>query len=226
LKNKKQTKKETQVNKDRFLKKYKQIILDWAKTNKLRLIEARKNYSWNHKQPQACLTERNEITESINFSRSQNSGGVDLVTLDLIISWGGFGKFPLRDEEKVLEITRKVFNLIDQDKISEAVEELLAIDGVEISQASKIIGLFDQNRFCIYDNRVGNALKTLQFAEKPVLKCPAGPKKPEDICSDERWGENYQHLIWTLEVIRDYLHNEGYPFSIADIEMALFMMGK
>ena len=220
------TNQKTPVDKEQFLKKYKATILDWAKTHKLQIIEGRKNYSWKDKQPQACLMERNAITESINFSRSQNSGGIDLVTLDMILSWGGFGKFPLRDEQKVLEITREVFGLVDKGKVSEAVEELLAIDGVGITQVSKIIGLFDQNRFCIYDNRVGTALKTLQFAEKPVLKCPVGPKKAGDICSDERWGENYNHLIWTLEVIRDYLNKEGYPFSIADIEMALFMMGK
>ncbi len=225
MKNEKPTTKKP-LNKNQFLKKHKQVILDWAKANKARLIDARKHYSWGDKEPSVCLAERDEIRRSIEFSRSQNSGGIDLVTLDLIMGWGGLDKFPLRDEQKVLEITRKVFNYVDQDKVSEAVEELLAIDSVDISQASKIIGLFDQNRFCIYNNRVGNALKTLQFNEKPVLKCPAGPKKPEDICSDERWGENYQHLIWTLEVIRDYLHNEGYPFSIADIEMALFMIGK
>jgi hypothetical protein len=144
----------------------------------------------------------------------------------MIMSFGGFSKFPLRNEEKVIELTRNVFNLVDQNKISKAVEKLLEIDGVEITKASKIIGLFDQNRFCIYDNKVGNALKTLKFAQKPVLKCPAGPKNPGDICSDKRWGENYNHLIWTLEVIRDYLNEKGYPFSIADIEMALYMMGK
>jgi hypothetical protein len=214
------------VDKMLFFKKNKQTIMAWARDNESRLLEGRKKYSWRDKQPQACLAERNKITESIRFSRSQNSGGIDLETLDMIMSYGGFSQFPLRDKQKVLEITRNVFNLVDQDKISEAVEKLLAVDGIEIAKASKIIGLFDQDRFCIYDNRVGNALKTLQFAEKPVLKCPVGPKKPGDICSDERWGENYQHLIWTLEVIRDYLNKEGYPFSIADIEMALFMMGK
>ena len=213
-------------DKNLFLKKHKKTILNWAKDNKSRLIEARKNYSWNDKQPQACLAERNEISKSITFSRSQNSGGIDLITLDLIMSWGGFGKFPLRDEKKVLDITRRVFDFVDQGKISDAIEKLLAIPGVEITQASKIIGLFDRERFCIYDSRVGNALKTLQFDEKPVLKCPAGPKEPGDICSNERWGENYQHLIWTLEVIRDYLNLEGFPFSIADVEMGLFMMGK
>jgi hypothetical protein len=209
-----------------FLKKYKQTIINWIRNNESSLLEGRKNYSWRDKQPQVCLAERNEITESIKFSRSQNSGGIDLETLDMIMSWGGFSKFPLRNKEKVLKKTRNVFNLVDQNKISEAVEKLLKIDGVDIAKASKIIGLFDQDRFCIYDNRVGNALKTLKFAEKPVLKCPAGPKDTDDICSDERWGENYHHLIWTLEVIKGYLNEKGYPFSIADIEMALYMMGK
>ena len=214
------------VEKNQFLEKNKTTILEWAKNNKSRIVEARKNYSWGDKEPRVCLAERDQITESIKFSQSQNSGGIDLKTLDMIMKWGGFSEFPLRDEQKVLDITRKVFKLIGQNKISKAVEELLAIDGVEIVQASKIIGLFDQNRFCSYDNNVANALKTLTFAEKPVLKCPIGPKKPDDICSDERWGENYLHLIWTLEVIQEYLNKQGHPLSIADIEMALFMMGK
>jgi len=214
------------MDKDRFTRKYKQVILDWAQDNKFRLVEGRKNYSWKDKEPKACLEERSQISEAIIFSRLHNSGGVDLETLDLIMSWGGFHQFPLRDEEKVLEITRRAFDFVDKGKVSDAIEELLAIKGVGITRASKIIGLFDQERFCIYDSRVGQALKTLQFTEKPVLKCPAGRKRPGDICSDSRWAENYQRLIWTLEIIRDYLHSEGYPFSIADIEMALFMMGK
>jgi len=214
------------MEKDQFLKKYEQVVLDWAKENKLRLIEGRKNYSWKEQTPSACLTERNKISKGISFSRLHHDGGVTLETLDLIMVSGGFDQFPLRDEEKVLEITRRAFDFIDKDKISEAIKELLSIKGVDIARASKIIGLLDQKRFCIYDSRVGHALETLQFAEKPALNCPVGPHKPGDICSDERWAENYQRLIWTLEIIRDYLHSEGFPFSIADIEMALFMMGK
>jgi hypothetical protein len=226
LKNEKPSTKETHVDKNLFLKKYKQIILDWTKDNKPRLIEGRKNYSWNEKEPQTCLTERNQISKSITFSRTQNSGGIDLETLDMIMSFGGFGQFPLRDEEKVLKVTQRVFDFVDNGKISDAVQELLAIKGVGISRASKIIGLFDQERFCIYDSRVGQALKTLQFTEKPILKCPAGDSRPGDPCSDSGWAKNYQNLIWTLEVIRDDLNSEGHQFGIADIEMALFMMGK
>ncbi len=214
------------MDKGLFTRKYKQVILDWAQDNKFRLIEGRKNYSWKDKEPKACLEERNQISKAIIFSRLHNAGGVTLETLDLIMAWGGFQQFPLRDEDKVLEITRRAFDFVDKGKISDAIEELLAIKGVGIARASKIIGLFDQERFCIYDSRVGQALTSLQFAEKPVLKCPPGRVRAGDICSDARWAENYQRLIWTLEIIRDYLHGEGYPFSIADIEMSLFMMGK
>ncbi|MCJ7721782.1 hypothetical protein MUO98_05185, partial [Candidatus Bathyarchaeota archaeon] len=145
------------MDKDLFLRKYGQSILDWAKENKSRLIEGRKNYSWNDKEPKACLVERNQVSQAIVLSRIQNSGGVDLETLDMIMSWGGFPQFPLRDEDKVLEITRRVFDFVDKGKISDAVEELLKIKGVGISRASKIIGLFDQERFCIYDSNVGHS---------------------------------------------------------------------
>jgi hypothetical protein len=214
------------MDKEQFTDKYKQTILGWARDNKLRIVEARKNYSWKDRAPKACLEERDEISREIIFSRSHHDGGVTLEVLDLIMASGGFDRFPLRDEDKVLEITRKAFDLVEKGKVPEAIEELLAVKGVDIARASRIIGLFDQERFCIYDSRVGQALKTLQFDEKPAFNCPAGPHRPEDICSDARWAENYQRLIWTLEIIRDYLDSEGNPFSIADIEMALFMMGK
>jgi hypothetical protein len=214
------------MDKDRFTNKYKLTILDWARDSKLRIVEGRKNYSWKDKAPKACLDERDEISREIIFSRTHHDGGVTLETLDLIMTSGGFDQFPLRDEDRVLETTRRAFDFVENGKVSEAIEELLTIEGVDVARASRIIGLFDQERFCIYDSRVGQALKTLQFDDKPAFNCPAGPHKLGDICSDERWAENYQRLIWTLEIIRDYLDSEGYPFSIADIEMALFMMGK
>jgi hypothetical protein len=214
------------MDKHMFMRKYRQVVLSWAQDNKLQLVEGRKNYSWSDKEPKACLDERNQISKEIIFSRLHNAGGVALETLDLIMASGGFPQFPLRDEDKVIEVTRRAFDFVDKGEVSKAIEELLALEGVDVARASRIIGLFDKDRFCIYDTRVGQALKTLQFAEKPVLNCPPGHARPRDICSDSRWAENYQRLIWTLEIIRDYLHSEGYPFGIADIEMALFMMGK
>ena len=98
MKTEKPSTEETQVDKNLFLKKYKQIILDWTKDNKSRLSEGRKNYSWNEKEPQTCLTERNQISKSITFSRTQNSGGIDLETLDMIMSFGGIPLLYYGDE--------------------------------------------------------------------------------------------------------------------------------
>ncbi len=226
VKEKKPTREERGSDQELFLREYRQTILDWVKANKSLLVDSRKNYSWDEKESRACLAERDEVSRTIVLSRINNSGGVDLEILDQIMKWGGFGKFPLRDQKKVLDITQKVFSLVDEGRITEATEQLLKIKGVGIARASKIIGLFDQHRFCIYDSRVGQALNSVKYNGRPILKCPPGRGRPGDVCTDAGWADNYQMLLWTLEVIRNYLNTEGYPFSIADVEMSLFMIGK
>lgn len=160
------------------------------------------------------------------LSRIRNGGGLDLETLDKIMAWGGFPPFPLRDDAEVLEITREAFSYLDKGDLQKTILRLLLIRGIGISSASKIIGLFDQNHLAIYDSRVGKALKTLKLTENGTIKCPPGRGRPGDACTYAQSAANYQKLIWVLEVIRDYLNEQGYPFSSADVEMALFMMGK
>lgn len=89
------------MDKEGFIRKYKQVILNWARRNKLRLIESRKNYSWKDKAPSECLAERKQVSKEIIFSRLHHKGGITLKTLDLIMASGGFHPFPLREEEKV-----------------------------------------------------------------------------------------------------------------------------
>jgi hypothetical protein len=90
------------------------------------------------------------------------------------MAWGGFGSFPLREPDKVIEITRKAFNFLDNGEIAEAVSTLLSIYQVGIASATKIIGLSDQYRYAIYDSRVGTALRSLTYKGERVVKCPAG----------------------------------------------------
>ena len=142
------------------------------------------------------------------------------------MSWGGFGPFSLRDEEEVLKITNQAFKCVDEGNLRDSIFKLLKINGVGIASASKSLGLYDQNSLAIYDSRVGTALRTLKKNDIRLLKCPPGRNRPGDTCTKKKWAENYEKLIWTLEVIRNYLNKQGYPFSIADVEMALFMMGK
>jgi hypothetical protein len=209
-----------------FLQKYKEIVLSWTTENEAAIISGRRSYSWNGKTLIECLDERNHVSRLIASSRIRNGGGVDLGTLDAVMSWGGFGPFPLRDEAEALKITSEAFDLLDDGNIKDAILRLLSVNKVGISSASKVIGLFDQNQLAIYDSRVGTALRTLKHGEERIIKCPPGRKRPGDACTPKQWAENYEKYTWVLEVARNLLNEGGHPFSIADVEMALFMIGK
>lgn len=219
-------------SKEVFLQRYGGIITAWTKGNKSALIAGRKDYHWKDKSLIESLEKRNHLTRQIALSRIRNNGGVDLETLDSIMEWG-FPKNPQfaeRNQGKCLEITRQAFNLLDEGKPSEAICKLMSFPLI-ISRASKIVGLSDPNYFAIYDSRVSLALATLKDGGGRIIKIPGrapqlGRTFLSDNCCSEEWGENYQKLLWVLEVIRNLLNEEGYPFNLADVEMALFMMGK
>lgn len=218
--------------KEAFIQKYSSIISSWCKESKSVLIDKRKNYRWKNKLPIESVEMRNNLSRQIVLSRIRNSGGVDIQTLDRIMEWGfpNNPTFAERDPNKCLELTRQAFNLLDNAKPPEAICKLMSFP-LLISRASKIIGLADPNYFAVYDSRVGLALATLKDGDKRLIKIPArkpqpGRSFPSDICTPEEWGNNYQRLLWVLEIIRNILNEEGYPFNLADVEMALFMMGK
>jgi hypothetical protein len=211
--------------KEEFLRKYKESIIAWTAKNKDALISGRKEFGWNDKSLIEALTERNQISKALVVSRIRNNGGIDIETINKVMSWGGLHQVKLENNQ-ALEITREALTLLDNGDLKGATLKLMSINGVGIASASKIIGLFDQTNLAIYDSRVGTALRTLEVEGQRLVKCPAGRKRPGDLCSDKQWASDYEKLIWILEVIRNWLNERGYPFNIADVEMALFMIGK
>jgi hypothetical protein len=161
------------------------------------------------------------------MSRIRNGGAVDLDTLDKVIMWGFKQRFPKRAPKEALKVTKEAFDYLDEGNLKQAMIILMGIPGVGISRASKILGLFDQEILCIYDSRVGKALEDLKFEGKKIIPRPPSRTNPgASGLTSESWAENYQKLIWTLEVVRDYFNERGHTYRLADIEMALFMIGK
>jgi hypothetical protein len=213
--------------KEKFADTNRNVIIKWTEENKGRIIDARRSYRWKNKTTQECVKDRNEISRQIILSRIKNQGGVDLITLDKITQWGFNREFPCRETEKVLDATRKAFTLLDSQNLIDATKTLLNLPGVGISRASKILGLFDQDNLCIYDSRVGQALGDLRCEGSKLVLCPPGLTRPGDSVSNSGvWAEQYQRLIWTLEIVRDYLNDLGHTLRLADVEMSLFIMGK
>jgi len=218
---------DTTDEKEDFIRRFKEAIIKWTKKNNNKIVSGRLRYSWRKMPTSQCVRKRNEVSKAIIMSRIMNGGAVDLDTLDKVTMWGFDRKFPMRNSKKVLKITKKAFACLDKGKLKEATMTLLNMEGVGISRASKILGLFDQENLCIYDSRVGKALEDLKYENRTIIPCPPGYGRDGDQgLNDDAWAENYQRLIWTLEIVRDYLNEKGHTYRLADIEMALFMIGK
>lgn len=209
-----------------FVRQYGDVVRGWVEEHFDELVEARRLYSWGGRSMVDCVRNRNMIQAAIVRSRVYNGGGVDLGTLDRVMDWGGMRRIDL-DEDEALRVTGEAFSLLDAGDLVSATLRLLSVYGVGIASASKVIGLYDQNLYAVYDSRVGTALRSLVDEDGVrLIKCPAGRSRPGDACSDRCWAENYERLIWVLEIISGYMCERGYLFSVSDVEMALFMMGK
>lgn len=218
---------ETNRQKEEFVKKYGQTIIKWTKRHKDRIVSARLRYAWKNKSTAYCVRSRNAVSKAIIMSRIKNGGAVDLDALDEVMMWGFGTKFTMREPDEVLKITRKAFAYLDQGNLKDATATLLKVRGVGISRASKILGLFDQENLCIYDSRVGKALEDLKHEGMKIILCPPGRTYAGDQgVTRKGWADNYQSLIWTLEIVRDYLNEKGHTYRLADVEMGLFMIGK
>jgi hypothetical protein len=219
----------SQNSKKAFLVKYREIIEKWTEEHKEEIIESRLNYRWQNKSRYDCEQSRNKVSRAIIESRIRNGGAVDLKTLDMVVRWGFNKDYPDRDPEKALQVTGEAFKHLENGDLKTATLTLMRkVNGVSISTASKIIGLYDQENLCIYDSRVGYALREMKKNDSRMLFIPRSRdiEKEYDPASYNEWAEYYERLIWTLEIMRDYLNQRGCTYRLADVEMALFMMGK
>jgi hypothetical protein len=210
------------MKKSDFIRDFKQIIMSWVEEKEadiLHILE-KGEYLWDGKNYENSVKERDRLELAIRESRKRNNGAIDLQTLDEICIWGFRQKFPLRDPQETIRITKEGY--------FEAIETLLNVSGVGISRASKIIGLSDQKNLCICDSRVGNALKDLKKENVKLILCPPdrGYKRDFDQTTRRGWAANYERLIWTIEIIQECFKKKSHPLRAADIEMALFVMGK
>lgn len=217
--------KDSKDPKNEYYERFGSIVRDWVDTHFYEIVESRRMYSWGDKPTIECVRDRNMVQIAIVESRIRNGGGVDLGTLDRVMDWGGMRRFAL-EEDEALQLTSEAFNLLSAGDLKGATLKLLSVYGVGIASATKVLGLSDQNRYAIYDSRVGTALRSLVSDGERLIKCPAGRSRPGDSCSSQKWVDNYERFIWVLGIMSDCLNERGYPFCVGDVEMALFMMGK
>jgi len=218
------------MKKNEFVKEFKETILNWVKEKEGEIVRILREgkYSWYCKNYEDPVRERDQLELAIKESRKQNEGGIDLETADRVCRWGFNRKFPLRDPQETIKTTKEAFEYVEKENYFEAAKTLMNVSGVGISRASKIIGLSDQNRLCIYDSRVGNALRELKKENVKLVLCPPDRSYRRDFnyTTKSGWATNYERLIWAIQIMQEYFKIKSRPLRAADIEMALFVMGE
>jgi len=235
-------------NEKEFKKQFKELITIWIKERQddvLNIIREReKRFVWGGKTYRQILEERNGLEKDICRSRNLNAGGITKGLAKEILEWGGL---PLKklirresqktmSEEDFISLTREVFELIGKREFLNAASSLMEnVYGMAIARATKLLGLSDQSNLCIYDSRVGHYLSDLKIGSRKLVLHPPGRTlcPQSDRTTDRRiWARNYQRLIWTLEITRDYL-NENIRKSeergflrMGEIELAFFALGR
>lgn len=220
----------SRTTKEFYLEKFRETILNWISEKETEMLDVldKKKYSVGCKSFESSIRERNQLEMAINKSQEKNNGGVDLATLDRICLWGFNRRFPERNPNEVIKVTKKAFESADKEDYYSAVFELMKIKKVGISRASKIIGLSNQEKLCIYDSRVGHALRDLKKKGVKLVKCPPdqGYKRDYDLTTKSGWAMNYERLIWTIEIMQNYFKTKNRSLRAADVEIALFVLGE
>jgi hypothetical protein len=108
--------------------------------------------------------------------------------------------------------------------------QLLETPSVGIATVSKWICFVDQSRYAIYDSRVSRALRHVEIDGKRIFPLvPSRSKSPLWNAPDIRHNENvYRNTVFAY-VAYLILVRALAPYanlSVAQVEMALFMMGK
>lgn len=220
----------SRITKQLYLENYRETIVNWISEKETEILDVldKKRYSVRGQSFEVSVGKRNALEMKIKESRLKNNGGVDLATVDDICRWGFGRDFPERDPDEVLKVTRNAFESADKDDFHNAAFEMMKPTGVNISRASKIIGLSDQEKFCVYDSRVGHALRTLKKGGVKLIRCPPDQSSKRDWDSGTKKirAIDYERLIWTMGVFREHFKNRDRILRAADIEIALYVIGE
>lgn len=195
------------------------------------IIQSYNQFEWQKTHFTEALQIRQKLEDKMkNALAKKDDNKIDEAIND-IYYWGFRKRKPTTNDEEWKGIARnlvkKYFEGSKKEKV-EALNKMLNEKGIGIATASKWICFCDQKIYAIYDSRVSLALRSIVSESKkrifPIVarrstktrRYPIG-----DAISVQEMVESYCLYLDTLEEM-----NKMIGMSSAEIEMALFMLGK
>lgn len=196
-----------------------------------------KNFSWRNKASYEAMNVRLALEKNTQaWLKSQIKDGYKSI-LNEIYAWGFGGRTPpVSTEEEGFQET--FINMMycwhnSQSSSSEKIESLektLAFRKIGIATVSKWICFIDQSKYAIYDSRVSIALSLITNSDNKRIFPIVGrrstitkkyPAQDTIVSKANSIAEIYLLYINTLKEVKNKVN-----LTCAEIEMALFMIGK
>ena len=221
---------------------FKLIKLQFEQLFPAKVIElAYHNFHWgNVKSTEDAVNARNLVADK--FSQWVDDGCNDETApqaIDLVHKWG-FGGQGLNKRQAILYEAQHLTNFVKMAKewhkaeqpaeMLKCLEICLQTPYVKIARFSKWICFIDPTKYAIYDSRVSLALRKIQLNNKrvfPTLGAKSKDRPNADYVGSTpsaaaiRMSETY--MIY-LDLLNSILPDTKLS-EVADIEMALFMLG-
>ena len=206
-------------------------LTQWWTANGDQLVELRRTYRWPQRMStEESLRRREEVARLVRLEAAQ-SGRLTRPTVEAVLKWGFNNDASVLNDLSDDEINRSTADALGHlgaGRLVEAATSATSPHGIGISRASKFLALTDENRFGIYDSRVGRGLADYRVAGRRVVEIPPGRGEPGTTTRGPDLARGFAVCIEVLRRLAAFAA-EGPAGQLlqrpADVEMALFMRG-
>lgn len=191
------------------------------------------SFQWRKSDFEKGWAERRRLEQELRAALDHDSDSAVSASISDIYRWG-FGRNTPNvngdDWRKIAGTLVREFSKSRPDVPQQkaVLKMLLDTKGIKIATASKWVCFCDQRRYAIYDSRVSIALREILSEDGKRLFPTVGRRKTKssqypnaDVMSVSQMVEKYFLYLEALRVI-----SERTRLKVAEIEMALFMIGK
>lgn len=196
------------------------------------LMEQFKSFEWDKKGFEEAVLERSKNERQLQQAIWADDDAKIKESILRIHKWGFGRETPNSQEEwlkdtiqAVREFTKSEPDVLQQKAV---LNMLLSHKGIKLATASKWICFCDQSRYAIYDSRVSIALRDVVGSNQQRLFPTVARRKINgvqfpygDTMKPSRLVEKYFLYLDTLRIVSGRT-----GLKVAEIEMALFMIGK
>jgi hypothetical protein len=167
----------TSADCNRFLADHNAEISSWWSAHRDELVHLREVYCWPPRLTRAeSLRRRAAVVRTVS-DEVRRRRTITRATAEEVLRWGfnnDTAALDVLDDERLDRALTDGFAFLLRDDAERAARSFEGLSGIGIRRVSKFLSLADEDRFGIYDSRVGFGLEDLAKGGRPLIHIPPG----------------------------------------------------